>query len=212
MALSVSVVIPTLDRKSFLIEALESCLNQSYALSQIIVVDNGSRDGTKTLKFPDGVVFLEERSKGAGFARIKGLSKVVSSHVLFLDSDDLLTRTAIETLVNQAEESNALVTYGRIVNFQKVHGEVLLGKSVLSPITSSSLIDVRSLDIFGQFEGDNLSFPRWIIHLQESFASFAKTNELVCYRRVHESNLGRSEEARKFYFSQVGRRIESRKK
>jgi glycosyltransferase involved in cell wall biosynthesis len=207
MTLSVSVVIPTLDRKLFLIEAIESCLNQSHDLSQIIVVDNGSSDGTTDLMFPNKVILLEEVTKGAGFARNKGLTIANTSHVLFLDSDDLLTRTAIEALVEKAEKSQALVTYGRMVNFQKRNDEVLIGKSAQYPLASSTLIDVRAFEAYGQFEGDNFSFANWMIRLEKTLATFEKTEELVCYRRVHESNMGRSEESAQYYLNLIKEKI-----
>lgn len=211
MTLSVSVVIPTLDRKIFLIEAIESCLNQSHDLSQIIVVDNGSSDGTTGLMFPKKVILLQEITKGAGFARNKGLTIADTSHVLFLDSDDLLTRTAIEELVEKAEKSQALITYGRTVNFQKRNDEVLIGKSVQYPLASSTLIDVRTFETYGHFEGDNFSFPNWMIRLEKTAAKFEKTDELVCYRRVHESNMGRTKESAQYYLNLVKEKIAVRK-
>ena len=85
-----SVVIPVYNRKSLIHRALESVLNQSYPASQVVVVDDGSTDGTSgTLQseYPQVKVIRQEH-RGVSAARNKGIIHCRSDWLAFLDSDD----------------------------------------------------------------------------------------------------------------------------
>ena len=86
----ISVVIPTLNRINTLQRALDSVINQTYKPAEIIVVDNGSSDGTlKFLKeqYPK-ITILTENKIGVSSARNKGIKKSINQWIALLDSDD----------------------------------------------------------------------------------------------------------------------------
>ena len=86
----ISVVIPTLDRINTLQRALDSVINQTYKPAEIIVVDNGSSDGTlKFLReqYPK-ITILTENKIGVSSARNKGIKKSINQWIALLDSDD----------------------------------------------------------------------------------------------------------------------------
>ena len=86
----ISVVIPTLNRVNTLQRALDSVINQTYKPAEIIVVDNGSSDGTlKFLKeqYPK-ITILTENKIGVSSARNKGIKKSINQWIALLDSDD----------------------------------------------------------------------------------------------------------------------------
>ena len=86
----ISVVIPTLNRINTLQRALDSVINQTYKPGEIIVVDNGSSDGTlKFLReqYPK-ITTLTENKLGVSSARNKGIKKSVNQWIALLDSDD----------------------------------------------------------------------------------------------------------------------------
>ena len=85
-----SVVIPVYNRKSLIRRALESVLNQSYLASQVVVVDDGSTDGTSDMlqsEYPQ-VTVIRQEYQGVSAARNKGIVNCRSDWVAFLDSDD----------------------------------------------------------------------------------------------------------------------------
>ena len=86
----ISVVIPTLNRINTLQRALDSVINQTYKPAEIIVVDNGSSDGT--LKFLreqySKITILTENKIGVSSARNKGIKKSINQWIALLDSDD----------------------------------------------------------------------------------------------------------------------------
>lgn len=88
----VSVIIPTYNRKAFLLEAINSVLAQTYQDFEVIVVDDGSTDGTheivESIEDPR-VRYLYQENAGRSAARNRGLVDAAGEHVAFLDDDDL---------------------------------------------------------------------------------------------------------------------------
>ncbi|WP_349370899.1 glycosyltransferase family A protein [Salinarimonas sp.] len=104
----VSVVIPVRDGEAYLAQAVRSVLNQTAPASEVIVVDNGSRDRSAEIatRFGPSVRLLREARPGAAAARATGAAEAVGDALLFLDADDLVGPTALDALCA------ALVTRG----------------------------------------------------------------------------------------------------
>lgn len=93
----VSVVIPTFNRAKQTISAIESVLAQTYPNFEIIVVDDGSTDGSRLViqgfidQRPENyhrMLVLNQPNQGASVARNTGISKAQGEYIAFLDSDD----------------------------------------------------------------------------------------------------------------------------
>ncbi|WP_297443991.1 glycosyltransferase family A protein [Sulfurimonas sp.] len=97
----ITVVIPTYNRYEFLRRALYSVLDQSYAASEIIVVDDGSTDNTASIKeeFPQ-VKYIYQNNAGVSRARNLGIVNAVHEWIAFLDSDDTWQRDKLKEQVN----------------------------------------------------------------------------------------------------------------
>src|SRR5215204_6839447 len=105
----VSVVIPCYNQARFLGEAIRSVLCQGYTDLEIIVVDDGSEDGTEEVasgyaKEDPRVRLIRQENRGLAAARNRGLSEVGGEYVVFLDSDDRLVPEALEVGVRELEE------------------------------------------------------------------------------------------------------------
>ncbi len=89
--LTVSVIIPTFNRASLVVRALESVLPQCRDGDEVIVVDDGSTDDTQDAlaAYGDRIVYIRTANRGAGRARNLGLRQARNPLVAFLDSDDL---------------------------------------------------------------------------------------------------------------------------
>ena len=87
----VSVVIPTYNRADFVREAIASVLRQDYPAIELIVVDDGSCDGTAAVVsgFGPDVQYLWQENRGVSAARNRGVAASTGNLVTFLDSDDL---------------------------------------------------------------------------------------------------------------------------
>jgi glycosyltransferase involved in cell wall biosynthesis len=87
----ISVIIPTYNRKILLAKAIDSVLRQTYTDFELIVVDDGSDDGTPDLlkKYPSKLRALTQTNKGVSAARNAGINAAKGQLIAFLDSDDL---------------------------------------------------------------------------------------------------------------------------
>ena len=165
----ISVVIPTLNRINTLQRALDSVINQTYKPAEIIVVDNGSSDGTlKFLReqYPK-ITILTENKIGVSSARNKGIKKSINQWIALLDSDDAWHPRKLEIqtsmLDSALKEYNLIHTYevwfrnNKHINQMKKHKkqggyifERCLSLCCISP--SSVLFKKNILDKVGLFD------------------------------------------------------------
>lgn len=101
---SISVVIPVKDRKESVLRAVRSVSNQTYPVTGIVVVDDGSREpveGFMKTAFPSVVCLRNETAMGAPHARNRGWKHTTSDLVAFLDSDDEMEPDCLNDKVNK---------------------------------------------------------------------------------------------------------------
>ena len=93
----VSVIVPCHNNGSFVGEALESALDQSWRDLEVIVVDDGSSDDSVAVvsRFRDRVRCISQPRCGASAARNRGLVEATGEFIQFLDADDLLVHDAV---------------------------------------------------------------------------------------------------------------------
>lgn len=86
----VSVVIPVYNGVSTIGAALESVFRQTYPRYEVIVIDDGSTDGTEAAVAPwrQRVTYVQQRNAGAAMARNRGLELARGEYIAFLDADD----------------------------------------------------------------------------------------------------------------------------
>ena len=98
----VSVIIPTFNRKSFLLNAIDSILAQTYTNIELIIIDDGSSDKTisKLKKYMSKIIVYRQNNKGVSAARNKGIQLSKYDWVAFLDSDDTWNPKKIEKQKN----------------------------------------------------------------------------------------------------------------
>jgi len=100
--LSVSVVIPTYNRSARVCSAIESALAQTRPAAEVIVVDDGSTDGTADLlaaRFGGRIRCITQPNQGVAAARNTGIREARSALVAFLDSDDIWLPEKLERQV-----------------------------------------------------------------------------------------------------------------
>ena len=124
---TVSVIIPVLNGGSWLREAVESCLNQSWPEVEVIVVDNGSTDGSLEVARAIGAENLLVTScstPGASAARNLGIDSCRGDYIQFLDADDVLHRDKIANQMRRlAHKPQGSVASGAWARFEHTLAE-----------------------------------------------------------------------------------------
>ena len=98
-----SIVIPTYNRSSLIIDTLKSVLNQTYTNFEVIVVDDGGNDDTAEVveSFDDArIIYVKKKNEERAAARNFGIRLSKGSYVTFLDSDDLFNPNHLEVAFN----------------------------------------------------------------------------------------------------------------
>jgi glycosyltransferase involved in cell wall biosynthesis len=120
----VSVVMPAKNAAAFIGEAIESALTQGSDVSELIVVDDGSTDQTRSIvqAFEGrGVRLLDNRGSGVSAARNTGARAASSDWLMFLDADDRLRPGAMAALVDSAKAAqDAVAVYG---DYDRIDGQ-----------------------------------------------------------------------------------------
>ncbi len=103
---SVTVVIPTYNGAAFIEETLDSLRHQTTDDFEVVVVDDGSEDGTqaKVAAHPVGARLIEQSHLGVAVARNRGLAEARGSWITFLDQDDLWHPTRLRRLLQWLAE------------------------------------------------------------------------------------------------------------
>lgn len=125
----VSIILPTYNRKNTLIEAMESVLSQTFSDFELIVIDDGSDDGTSDIMHDfltdSRVKYLYQKNKGRSSARNKGLNEASGEYITFLDSDDIYEPRKLEAQVNVLDQNSDYDLVYCLFSFMKYDGEML---------------------------------------------------------------------------------------
>ncbi|HQZ02197.1 MAG TPA: glycosyltransferase [Thauera sp.] len=119
----ISVVMPCYNAAPFVAEAVECVMGQSHGDVELIIVDDGSTDGSKEIlqalaaSHPQRIVLLHQDRKGPYPARNLGLKHATGAQVSFLDADDYLAQDCLEKLASALDRQNADVAYCGWQNF-----------------------------------------------------------------------------------------------
>lgn len=104
----ISVIVPVYNVKPYIRQAMDSLLNQTMKNIEIILIDDGSSDGSGTicddyLEFSNVTVF-HKNNEGQGIARNIGITKAKGKYIYFMDSDDYIEVETMQYLYDIAEE------------------------------------------------------------------------------------------------------------
>ncbi|MGC4053254.1 MAG: glycosyltransferase family A protein [Paludibaculum sp.] len=107
----VSAVIPTYNRERTIGSAVDSILGQSYPNVEVIVVDDGSTDGTeqRLQQYGEKIRVIRQKNAGPAAARNRGIAAARGKYVAFLDSDDIWMPDKLERQVQLMEAAGEAV-------------------------------------------------------------------------------------------------------
>ncbi|MEE6646637.1 glycosyltransferase [Limosilactobacillus pontis] len=113
----VSVIIPVYNVKKYLSKCISSVINQTYSNLEIILVDDGSTDGSGIMcdsfaQLDNRVKVIHKSNTGLGLSRNSGLKIANGDYVCFIDSDDYIKETMINHLAYNLKQSNSDAVIG----------------------------------------------------------------------------------------------------
>lgn len=120
----VTVVIPVYNTKKYLEKCVDSITGQTFQNIEILLIDDGSTDGSAELcdelgEKDDRIRVIHKQNGGAATARNLGMDIAQGKYIMFIDSDDWLDSDAVETLVEHADENNVdVIRFGYVREFE----------------------------------------------------------------------------------------------
>jgi glycosyltransferase involved in cell wall biosynthesis len=200
----VSVIIPIFNRKRYLSEAIESVLSQTVLPDEVIVIDDGSTDGSvEIVKGFPSVRYHYQPNSGVSAARNQGVKLAQGNFFAFLDSDDRWVPDKLERQIAAFEaDPNLAIVFGHVQQFyspeldeqdrQKIH----IPKEVLPGYHVGAMLSRREAFFQVGFFETSLKcgeFVSWYLRAIDSGLQIKIFPEVVMQRRLHQMNHGRSE-------------------
>jgi glycosyltransferase involved in cell wall biosynthesis len=221
----ISVMIPAYNASPYLAEAIESALSQTYERLEVIVVDDGSDDGTLEVAqaFSDRVRAIRQSRGGNGAARNAAVELAQGQYFAFLDADDRFTPDKLRLQMDALVDDRGLdVVFGHVREFvspelpDEVRAEI---RPAADPQPWASpnlmLIGREAFERVGPF-ATNLRVGvtvDWYARATEAGLKTRVLEQIVLERRLHTQNNGiREADARSQYIQVLRASIERRRR
>ena len=157
----VSVVVPIYNTMNYLSKCVDSICKQTYRNLEILLVDDGSTDESLKLceylaKNDSRIKVIHQNNKGLAEARNTGIEKAIGDYICFVDSDDYIEKSMIETLLKAIEKNSADVCEGSFyIHFK--NGEI---RDVSSEQKGIKYIENR-LNLINAYSDATILIPAW---------------------------------------------------
>lgn len=138
----VSIIIPVYNIKNYLNECVESVINQSYKNIEIIIVDDGSSDGSNKIcdffKQKDNrIKVFHKKNGGLSDARNYGMNRCSGEYICFIDGDDAIPQKYVENLLIPAVNNNADMAITDAIVFESSRRKIDYGTEPICEIWGS---------------------------------------------------------------------------
>ena len=109
----ISIIVPIYNTEEYVEECIQSILSQSYKDIELILVNDGSTDGSESLckkyQHLPNVHYIEQENLGVTVARKRGVDIAKGEWIMFVDSDDLLIKDSISGLMDVCESADIIL-------------------------------------------------------------------------------------------------------
>ncbi len=207
---NVSVIVPVFDGEKYLAAAIDSILAQTNCAGDIIIVDDGSADGSAGIaqsyaKREPNVHYIHQSHGGIGAARNRGIAQAKGDYLAFLDADDLWCEDKLALqLAAFDQHPDADLVFGHVSQFvspeltDEQKREVRCPSDPMPGYLAATMLAPR--EVFhrvGLFDASLCmgEFLQWYLRATELQLNSVMLPDVVLRRRIHMSNHGRRRQA-----------------
>jgi glycosyltransferase involved in cell wall biosynthesis len=198
----VSTIIPVFNGEKYLVEALESALDQSWQSHEIIVVDDGSSDSTADIskQFGHRLIYTYQPNQGTAAARNRGVELSTGDYLAFLDQDDIWMPEKLALQVTAFRTDPGLeIAFGYVQQFLSPDmGSALKDKlycasePIRGVLTSTLMVSRDAFQRVGRFDtrwqlGE---WSNWYLRALDAGLKMDILPDVLARRRLHERNKG----------------------
>ncbi len=212
----VSVVMPVFNCRPYLGEAIESVLGQSYTSVELVIVDDGSDDGSADVarSYGAAVNYVYQPRRGGGAARNQGVELARGAFLAFIDADDRFLPDKLDRQMGAlATDAELDMVFGHVREFvspdllPEVAARLRAPATGPMPFTSPTLMLIRraSFERVGPFSidlrvGDTVD---WYARALDRGLRGLTLPEVVLERRLHSQNNGIREQSSRSQYAQI---------
>ena len=201
-AFFVSVIVPVYNGEAFLEEVVDNICQQAWQPLEIIIVDDGSTDGTAEIaaQLKAKVRYVRQPNQGPAAARNRGIEIAGGNVIGFLDADDLWAGKKISSQVKYLGENPAVdIVLGK-TQFMRASGDVDGKKTFEAYLKPGVFLNLGSglfrkvvFDRVGVFDPELIysEDADWFLRARELGVSIAVMDQVVLFYRLHEKNMTR---------------------
>jgi glycosyltransferase involved in cell wall biosynthesis len=194
----ITTIIPVYNGERYLAEAIGSVLRQTYQPVEIIIVDDGSTDGSAVVARALGarVRYCYQANRGIGAARNAGTDMATGNYLAFLDADDMWTPEKLKRQVEAVERDPSLdMVFGHVQQFVSPDLPGHLRQRLRCPsyslpgrLPGAMLVARDAFSRVGYFNSAVGEVVDWILRAQELGLRSTVLPEVVLRRRLHSTN------------------------
>jgi glycosyltransferase involved in cell wall biosynthesis len=219
----ISVIIPVYNCDRYLNAAIQSVLQQTYAVSEIIVANDGSTDGSADVarQYPQ-VTLIEQPNQGLSSIRNFGVQHAKEEFIAFLDADDLWEQNKLARQMQTFQEHPELdLLFALVQQFISPELDPAQQSQIYCPtepmagvFPTTMVARRRVFEQVGSFNCDLVlgEFIDWFSRTQEANCLAFTLPETLAHRRIHTSNTGiQQHQARQDYVHVVKAALDRRR-
>jgi glycosyltransferase involved in cell wall biosynthesis len=211
----VSVIIPLYNQKDFIEEALNSVINQTWSVDEIIVINDGSTDGGENVvKQYKNVKLLNQPNSGKPIITVNNGLKIATGNIIaFLDGDDYWEKNKTEIQLQLLLKNPHIdVVFGnciRITTKEEGKGEI---DKLPGVARGGGLFKRTAFNKVPYFNGDASAhcFMDWFARAKNYGINYLMHPEVVYFRRIHGDNytINQKQALLQQYFSLLKAKLE----
>lgn len=152
----ISVIVPVYNVENYLPHCIDSILEQSYKDFEIILVDDGSSDGSADIcdryaHIYDNIRVIHKKNGGLSSARNAGIEAANGEYVIYIDSDDYIDRDSFKDMIRLADRYHTKVVLGEIQAFYE-NEDIVMNQEEITEYCISGMDALKEM-LYGTLHG-----------------------------------------------------------